>query len=93
MEMLSRLQAAAFGARYGNDLVNVCATLTAQSKELRRQNAELRESNLQLSRTCLGILEGLIREMEDPGGIDLEMILAATRDWADQIARMEEHCV
>lgn len=36
---------------------------------------------------------GLLTEINDPGTITESLVLDAARDWADQIARMEEHTV
>ena len=64
-----------------------------QNAELKQENAELRRINLELGRACLNLCYGLITEINDPGTLSEDHILAAATDWADQIARMEEHTV
>lgn len=61
--------------------------------KLREENDDLRRANLDLGRACLTLCNGLIVEINDPGSITEDNILAAASDWADQIARMEEHSV
>ena len=91
--MLNRIAMAAFGARYGDMLVSVHSRQRQIISGLEEENAELRRINLDLGRACLNLCYGLLTEINDPGTLSEDHILAAATDWADQIARMEEHTV
>lgn len=93
MGMIERVMHAAFGARYGNDLIELLRMQTERVDALSAENEQLRTINLDLGRYCQRLLEGLIIEINDPGTIGEEMILHAASDMADQVARMEEHHV
>ena len=52
---------------------------------------EREQQILDLVRCNYVLAQGLMTEIEDPGTIDRELVYAAVQDWADELARLEEH--
>jgi len=46
---------------------------------------------LDLTRCNVTLSQGLLLEVEDPGTIDRDVVFHAVQDWADELARLEEH--
>ena len=54
---------------------------------------EREQQILDLVRCNYVLAQGLMTEIEDPGTIDRDLVFAAIQDWADEVARLEEHIV
>ena len=77
-------------------LKNNWAVIEWQGQMLEAQLAvihNLEQQVVDLVRCNLTLSQGLMAEIEEPGTVDGDLVNEAVQDWADELARLEEHIV